>query len=87
MNIETAHWVQQSDYVREFGSTRDFWQHITWFNSHFVYVLQFNIFSYLENRFVDNKAMAPTFYVGSEAGLKKLDEYLLSRSYITGWAS
>nr|GEX06302.1 elongation factor 1-delta 1-like [Tanacetum cinerariifolium] len=29
--------------------------------------------------------MAPTFYVGSEAGLKKLDEYLLSRSYITGY--
>ncbi|KAI3702470.1 hypothetical protein L6452_28208 [Arctium lappa] len=27
----------------------------------------------------------PTFYVGSEAGLKKLDEYLLSRSYITGY--
>ncbi|KAL7600974.1 hypothetical protein Lser_V15G22216 [Lactuca serriola] len=25
------------------------------------------------------------FYVGSEAGLKKLDEYLLSRSYITGY--
>ncbi|CAI9270424.1 unnamed protein product [Lactuca saligna] len=24
-------------------------------------------------------------YVGSEAGLKKLDEYLLSRSYITGY--
>lgn len=29
--------------------------------------------------------MAPTFHVGSEAGLKKLDEYLLSRSYITGY--
>lgn len=29
--------------------------------------------------------MAPTFNVGSEAGLKKLDEYLLSRSYITGY--
>nr|KAJ0211620.1 hypothetical protein LSAT_V11C400188740 [Lactuca sativa] len=29
--------------------------------------------------------MAPTFYVGSEAGLKKLDEYLLTRSYITGY--
>ncbi|PWA90865.1 hypothetical protein CTI12_AA095430 [Artemisia annua] len=30
-------------------------------------------------------SMVPTFYVGSEAGLKKLDEYLLSRSYITGY--
>ncbi|KAJ0755217.1 putative translation elongation factor EF1B/ribosomal protein S6 [Helianthus annuus] len=29
--------------------------------------------------------MAPTFYVGSEAGLKKLDEYLLTRSYISGY--
>ena len=29
--------------------------------------------------------MAPTFYVGSEAGLKQLDEYLLTRSYITGY--
>ncbi|KAI3765969.1 hypothetical protein L2E82_16016 [Cichorium intybus] len=34
---------------------------------------------------VDHLEMAPTFYVGSEAGLKKLDEYLLSRSYITGY--
>ncbi|GKC89507.1 elongation factor 1-delta-like protein [Tanacetum coccineum] len=46
---------------------------------------KFSIFAYLENRLVDNKAMAPTFFVGSEAGLKKLDEYLLSRSYITGY--
>ncbi|KAL8230539.1 hypothetical protein R6Q57_000317 [Mikania cordata] len=29
--------------------------------------------------------MAPTFHVGLEAGLKKLDEYLLTRSYITGY--
>ncbi len=29
--------------------------------------------------------MAATFYVGSEAGLKKLNEYLLTRSYITGY--
>ncbi|KAL8250344.1 hypothetical protein R6Q59_034037 [Mikania micrantha] len=29
--------------------------------------------------------MAPTFHVGSEAGLKKLDEHLLTRSYITGY--
>ncbi len=29
--------------------------------------------------------MAATFYVASEAGLKKLDEYLLTRSYITGY--
>jgi elongation factor 1-beta len=29
--------------------------------------------------------MAAAFSVGSEAGLKKLDEYLLSRSYITGY--
>jgi len=29
--------------------------------------------------------MAPSFNVNSEAGLKKLDDYLLSRSYITGY--
>ncbi|KAK1433910.1 hypothetical protein QVD17_10828 [Tagetes erecta] len=29
--------------------------------------------------------MAPAFNVGSEAGLKKLDEYLLARSYISGY--
>ncbi|KAI3727039.1 hypothetical protein L1987_66847 [Smallanthus sonchifolius] len=36
-------------------------------------------------RILNYIAMAPAFHVGSEAGLKKLDEYLLSRSYITGY--
>ncbi|CAH1423201.1 unnamed protein product [Lactuca virosa] len=38
-----------------------------------------------KKRILDHPEMAPTFYVGSEAGLKKLDEYLLTRSYITGY--
>ncbi|KAI3761417.1 hypothetical protein L1987_51833 [Smallanthus sonchifolius] len=38
-----------------------------------------------QKRVLHHLEMAPTFYVGSEAGLAKLDEYLLSRSYITGY--
>ncbi|KAI3777660.1 hypothetical protein L1987_47461 [Smallanthus sonchifolius] len=38
-----------------------------------------------QKRVLYHPEMAPTFYVGSEAGLEKLDDYLLSRSYITGY--
>ncbi|KAI3785854.1 hypothetical protein L1987_44980 [Smallanthus sonchifolius] len=41
--------------------------------------------SHKQKRIFNNLAMAPAFNVGSEAGLKKLDEYLLSCSYISGY--
>ncbi|KAI6686423.1 hypothetical protein NL676_032336 [Syzygium grande] len=40
----------------------------------------------IKNHYFPGKAMAVAFYdLGSASGLKKLDEYLLTRSYITGF--
>ncbi|KAA8528068.1 hypothetical protein F0562_035063 [Nyssa sinensis] len=44
------------------------------------------ISGHLRSNLIHSLAMAVTFYnLSSQSGLKKLDEYLLTRSYITGY--